>query len=143
METVRYGLIGSAFVSTIHAESIARVKGAQITAVASPSPGKATEFAGKHGIPNHFSEYRALLESPEVDAVVLGLPNDLHCEVTVAAAQAGKHVICEKPLCTTLEEANKMIAACKAAGVLLIYAEELLFAPKYVRAKNLVDAGAL
>jgi myo-inositol 2-dehydrogenase/D-chiro-inositol 1-dehydrogenase len=143
METVRYGLIGSAFVSTIHAESIARVKGAAVAAVASPSQGKAAEFAVKHGIPNHFSDYRALLESPDIDAVVLGLPNDLHCEVTVAAAQVGKHVICEKPLCTTLDEADQMIAACKSAGVLLLYAEELLFAPKYVRAKQLVDDGAL
>src|SRR5438132_1282168 len=110
METVRYGLIGSGFVSTIHAESIARVKGAEVTAVASPSPGKAAAFAAKHGIANHFDDYQALVESPQVDAVVLGLPNDLHCEVTEAAAQAGKHVVCEKPLCTTLEEADRMIA---------------------------------
>src|SRR5215471_14035194 len=94
MESVRYGLIGSAFVSTIHAESIARIKGAQVTAVASPSPGKAEAFASKHGIRRHFSDYRALLDSPDVDAIVIGIPNDLHCEVTVAAAQAGKHVIC-------------------------------------------------
>ena len=143
MERVRYGLIGSGFVSTIHAESIARVKGAEVSAVASPSPGKAAAFAAKHGIPNHFSDYRGLLESKNVDAVVLGLPNDLHCEVTEEAARAGKHVVCEKPLCTTLEEADRMITACKNAGVLLLYAEELLFAPKYVRAKQLVDDGAL
>src|SRR5262245_62044803 len=143
MDTVRYGLIGSAFVSTIHAEAIARVKGATVTAVASPSPGKAEAFAAKHGIPRHFTDYRALLDSPEVDAIVIGIPNDLHCEVTEAAAMARKHVICEKPLCTTLNEADRMNAACKSAGVLLLYAEELLFAPKYVRAKQLVDDGAL
>src|SRR5436190_1448014 len=142
MNTVRYGLIGSGFVSTIHAESIARIKGAWVTAVASPSEGKAAEFAAKHGIPHYFSDYRTLLESPDVDAVVLGLPNDLHCEVTEAAAQAGKHVVCEKPLCTTLEEADRMIDACRKAGVLLLYAEELFFAPKYVKAKQLADEGA-
>src|SRR5437588_8605736 len=95
MRTVGYGLIGSGFVSTIHSESISRVKGANVTAVASQTPGKAAAFAAKHRIPNHFEDYRAILESPEVDAVVLGIPNDLHCEVTVAASQAGKHVICE------------------------------------------------
>ena len=143
MDSVRYGLIGSAFVSTIHAEAISRVKAAEVVAVASPSPGKAAEFAAMHRIPKSFTDYRGLLDSPDVDAVVLGLPNDLHCEVTIAAAQAGKHVICEKPLCTTLDEADRMITACKNAGVLLLYAEELLFAPKYVRAKQLVDDGAL
>ena len=63
--------------------------------------------------------------------------------MAIAAARAGKHVVCEKPLCRTLAEADRMIAACKEAGVHLLYAEELLFAPKYVRAKTLVDEGAL
>ena len=57
--------------------------------------------------------------------------------MTVDAAKAGKHVICEKPLCRTLEEADQMIDACRKQGVLLLYAEELFFAPKYVRAKTL------
>lgn len=143
MNTVRYGLIGSAFVSTIHAEAIARVKGAEVVAVASQTEAHVREFAGKHGIANWFTDYRKMLEMPEIDAVVIGVPNDLHCEITEAAAQAGKHVICEKPLCTSLDEADRMIAACKNAGKLLLYAEELLFAPKYVRAKQLVDDGAL
>lgn len=143
MDRVRIGLIGSGFVSTIHAEALARVPRAEVVAVASSNPGHAKAFAEKHGIPRHFADYRDVVALPDVDAIVLGIPNDLHCEVTVAAAQAGKHVICEKPLCTTLEEADWMIAACKHAGVLLLYAEELLFAPKYVRAKQLVDDGAL
>jgi predicted dehydrogenase len=71
------------------------------------------------------------------------VPNSLHAEVTVAAAQAGKHVICEKPLCLNLQEADRMIEACRQAKVHLMYAEELCFAPKYVRAKLLVDEGAL
>ena len=143
MDSVRYGLIGSGFVSTIHAEAIARVKGAVVTAVASPTPLRAEAFAAKHAIPYHYSNYWDLLADSNVDAVVVGIPNDLHCEVTETAAQAGKHVIVEKPLCTTLEEADRMIAACTNAGVKLFYAEELLFAPKYVRAKRLVDDGAL
>ena len=70
-------------------------------------------------------------------------PNDLHREIAVAAAEAGKHVVCEKPLARTLAEADEMIDACQRAGVLLMYAEELCFAPKYVRAKQLADEGAL
>jgi predicted dehydrogenase len=75
--------------------------------------------------------------------ISLALPNDLHCQVTVDAANAGKHVVCEKPLCRTLEEADRMIETCRKQGVLLLYAEELLFAPKYVRARQLAKEGAL
>jgi predicted dehydrogenase len=73
----------------------------------------------------------------------LGCPNDLHAELTVRAAAAGKHVVCEKPLATTLAEADRMIEACRRARVKLMYAEELCFTPKYVRLKRLVDEGAL
>src|SRR5262249_32357029 len=69
--------------------------------------------------------------------------NDLHCEATIAAAAAGKHVVCEKPLCLNLAEADRMIEACRKAKVKLMYAEELCFTPKYVRLKQLVDERAL
>jgi len=71
------------------------------------------------------------------------LPNYLHAEATLKAAAAGKHIIIEKPLSVTLEEADKMIAACKKAGVKLMYAEELCFAPKYERARHMVKEGAI
>jgi predicted dehydrogenase len=75
--------------------------------------------------------------------VVVGAPNDLHCRITLDAAAAGKHVVMEKPLCLNLAEADQMIAACARSGVKLMYAEELCFAPKYVRLKALLDEGAL
>jgi predicted dehydrogenase len=143
MKTVRVGLVGSQFVSTIHAEALKRVPGAELFAVASPTGDHAEKFAARHGVRHSFTDYRKLLEADEVDMVVLGCPNDLHAEVTERAAAAGKHVVCEKPLATTLEEADRMIAACRKAGVKLMYAEELCFTPKYVRLKQLVDGGAL
>ncbi len=142
MDTVGVGMIGSKFVAEIHAESFARIPNARIVAVASPTEAHVSDFAGRHGIPRWFTDYRALLELPEVDVVVLALPNYLHCQACCDAADAGKHVICEKPLCTTMAEADRMIAACADAGVLLMYAEELCFAPKYVRVKALADEGA-
>src|SRR5207248_5043675 len=69
-------------------------------------------------------------------------PNRRHAQMTIDAAAAGKRVVCEKPLCVTLEEADAMIDACAKAGVLLLYAEELFFAPKYVKAKQMADEGA-
>lgn len=139
---IRIGLVGAGFIGSIHSRSIKHfVRDAEIVAVASPK--SADSFAKEHGIPQAFSDYREMLKNPDVDMISIGIPNDLHAEVAIEAAKAGKHVICEKPLCITLEEADAMIDACKKAGVLLLYAEELLFAPKYVRAKTLVDEGAV
>jgi predicted dehydrogenase len=143
MKQVRIGLVGSQFISTIHAESFKRVAGAELFAVASPTGDNAQEFARRHGVRHAFTDYRELLEAPEVDLVVLGCPNHLHCSFTELAAAAGKHVICEKPLCLNLAEADRMIGAAQRAGVKLMYAEELCFTPKYVRLKRLVDEGAL
>jgi len=139
----RVGLIGTGFIGDIHAATFRMVPEAEVVAVASPTPGKAKAFAGERGIPKAFQDYRDLLALKEVDVVTLGIPNYLHAQVAIDAAKAGKHVICEKPLCRTLEEADRMIEACHKAGVLLMYAEELCFAPKYVRAKQLAEEGAL
>jgi predicted dehydrogenase len=141
MDKVRVGLIGSGFVSAIHYEALRRVPRAEVVAVASPRG--ATRFAAERGIPRGFADYRQLLECRDVDMVVVGVPNDLHCRITVDAAAAGKHVVVEKPLALNLDEADRMIEACRQARVKLMYAEELCFAPKYVRLKELVDEGAL
>ena len=143
MATVKVGLIGTGFVGDIHAAAFKMVPDAELIAAASPTPGKAKAFAAERGIPNAFEDYRELLALKDVDMVTLALPNDLHAQAAVDAAAAGKHVICEKPLCRTLAEADRMIDTCRAAGVLLMYAEELCFAPKYARAKRLVDEGGL
>src|SRR5262245_4771633 len=143
MKTIRVALVGSQFVSSIHAEGLRSVPYIEIVAVASATEPHARAFAERHGIRRWFTDFRKMCEMPEIDMVVLGLPNDLHCEATMAAAVAGKHVVCEKPLCLNLAEADRMIEACKKAKVKLMYAEELCFTPKYVRLKQLVDEEAL
>jgi len=143
MSKTRVGLIGTGFIGEIHAAAFKMVADAEVVAVASLTPGKAKAFAREHGIAKAFEDYRDLMALKEVDVVTLGIPNYLHAQAAIDAANAGKHVICEKPLCRTLEEADRMIEACRRAGVLLLYAEELCFAPKYVRAKQLVEEGAL
>jgi len=140
---VKVGLIGSQFVSTIHAESLKNIAAAEIVAVASKTEAHVKQFAEEHKIPHYFTDYRKLLEMDEVDMIIVGVPNDLHAQVTIDAANAGKHVVCEKPLCMNLREADSMIEVCKKANVKLMYAEELCFTPKYVRLKRLVDEGAL
>jgi len=142
-DRIRAGIVGSQFISAIHARSLQACAQAELYAVASPTPGNAQRFAEQFAIPHYFTDYRQMLERPEVDLVVVGTPNDTHCRITLDAAAAGKHVVVEKPLCMNLAEADQMIGACRRANVKLMYAEELCFAPKYVRLKQLLDEGAL
>jgi len=140
---VGVGLIGSQFISTIHAEALKAVDDARIVAAMSPTEKHVQTFCEEHDIPNCFTELDDLLALDEVDMVVVGAPNNVHCEITVKAAEAGKHVVVEKPFCMNLAEADRMIEACRNANVKLMYAEELCFTPKYVRLKELLDEGAL
>ncbi len=142
-DKISVGLIGSQFISTIHAEALRSVPDAEVVAVMSPTPGHAEDFARKYDIPHYFTALDQLLAMDEIHMVAIGVPNHLHCDVTLAAATAGKHVVIEKPLCMNLAEADRMIAACTKAKVKLMYAEELCFTPKYVRLKGLLDEGAL
>jgi predicted dehydrogenase len=143
MTKVKIGIVGSRFQADCIAASVkAMPEEAEVVAVASPTPGHAEAFAKRHGIPSFHTDYRALLRDPAVEMISISAPNNLHAPITIEAARAGKHVVCEKPLCLTLEEADAMIDACSQAGVLLLYAEELFFAPKYVKAKQMVDEGA-
>ncbi|UCH34364.1 MAG: Gfo/Idh/MocA family oxidoreductase [Armatimonadota bacterium] len=144
MDEIGIALIGCGFVAEIHADCYNRsVPGARIAAVVGRNEARTRAFAERFGIPRWFTDFDEALRLDEVRIADLCVPNNLHAEMTVGAAAAGKHVICEKPLCMNLGEADDMIAACAQAGVRLMYAEELCFAPKYVRAKQLADEGAL
>jgi predicted dehydrogenase len=141
--TVRVGIIGSRFVASAHAEGLRHVRGAELAAVASPTAEHVWDFHKRYDVPHAFQDYRDMLASGLIDAVTIAAPNDLHCQMTLDAAKAGKHVFVDKPLALTLDQCDQMIAACREAGVLLMYGENLCFAPKYVRAKQLADEGAL
>lgn len=144
MEKTRVALLGAGFIAEIHAESYARfVPDAELVAVYSRSADRAAQFARKHGILRHFDSIDELLKTVDCDVVDICVPNYKHHEACMAAARANKHVIIEKPLCLTLEQADEMIAACRHNGKLLMYAEELCFAPKYERVRAIVESGAI
>ena len=103
--------------------------GVEVRAVASPTIEHVRTFAEKRGIPRWFVDYREMFARAEIELVVLGLPNYLHCDAVLAAAAAGKHVALEKPMAMNLAECDQMIDACRRAGVKLMYAEESRFAP--------------
>ncbi|MFN8572153.1 MAG: Gfo/Idh/MocA family oxidoreductase [Gemmatimonadaceae bacterium] len=143
MSRVKIGIIGSRFQADCIAHSVRMMPDeSEVVAVASPSGGHAQAFAERHGIPRAYQDYREMLRDAAIEMVSITAPNRLHAQMTIDAARAGKHVVCEKPLCVTLEEADAMLEACAKAGVLLMYAEELFFAPKYVKAKQMADEGA-
>ncbi len=140
---VKVGIIGSQFQADIHAASFQiMAQEAEVVAIASPTAGHAEELARRYGIKGVFRDYREMLREPDIEMVTIAAPNYLHAQMTLDAARAGKHVVCEKPLCMTLEEADEMIDTCTRQGVLLMYAEELFFTPKYVKAKQMADEGA-
>ena len=143
MTKVGVGIVGSRFQAECIAASVKALPDeAEVVAVASPTPGNAASFAKRYGIPASYTDHREMLRDPRVEMIHISAPNYVHARITIDAANAGKHVVCEKPLCVTLEEADEMIDACRRAGVLLMYAEELFFAPKYVKAKQMADEGA-
>jgi myo-inositol 2-dehydrogenase/D-chiro-inositol 1-dehydrogenase len=139
----KVALLGSGFIADIHVESYHRfVPDAEIVAVYTRNAEKAEAFAGKHKIARWFTDLEKVITESDCDVVDICLPNFLHHRAVMIAAKAGKHVIIEKPLSVTLEEADEMIAACKAANRKLMYAEELCFAPKYERVRLLANEGA-
>ncbi len=144
MQQTKIAILGAGFITDIHMESYHRfVPEAEVVAVYARNIDKAKAFAEKYHIPQWFNDLDEVIENSGCEVVDICLPNYLHAEATLKAAAAGKHIIIEKPLAVTLEEANEMIDACKKANVKLMYAEELCFAPKYERVRQLVNEGAI
>lgn len=144
MNRTKVAIMGAGFISDIHLESYHRfIPEAEVVAVYARNIDKAKAFAEKYHIPAWFDDIDKLLAETDCEVVDICLPNYLHADATIKAAKAGRHIIIEKPLAVTLEEADEMIATCKANNVKLMYAEELCFAPKYERARQLVKEGAV
>lgn len=144
MRKTKIAILGAGFITDIHMECYHRfVPNAEVVAVYARKPEKAEAFARKHGIPSWYSDLDKIIHDSGCEVVDICLPNYQHAAACLKAAAAGKHVIIEKPIAITLEEADEMIAACRKAGVKLMYAEELCFAPKYERVRHLVKEGAV
>jgi predicted dehydrogenase len=142
MEKVRIGIVGSKFAATLHVQAYKRNPYAQVMAAASLDS-DLPDFCREHGIPSSYSDYHEMLQKAEIDLVDVCVPNFLHREVAVAAAESGRHVISEKPIATKLEDADAMLQACAENRVKLMYAEDWVFAPALRRAKAICDEGAI
>jgi predicted dehydrogenase len=134
---MRVGILGAGGMGSTHAAAWAATPATLAGIVAEP-PAEAEPLAARYGA-RAYPSVAALL--PDVDTVDVCTPTHLHYEMVLAAAAAGKHVVCEKPLGRTLAQGQEMIAACRAAGVRLFVAHVVRFFPEYALAKSLVDAG--
>jgi len=142
-DKVTVGIIGSMFAAELHIDGYRRLPHVEVAAVAAKTVEEAQPFAEKYHIDKVFGDYHELLALPEIDLVSAAIPNFLHHDVVLAACEAGKHVVCEKPLATTAADAAEMVAAARNAGVRLMYAEDWIFAPALVRAREIIDEGAI
>jgi predicted dehydrogenase len=115
----------------------------EVVAIASRDPSAGARVAAELGIPRVHGSYEALLADPDVEAVYVPLPNHLHATWAIAAAEAGKHVLCEKPLATSVADAERMIAAADRAGVRLMEAFMYRLHPSWVAVRNLVASGRI
>jgi UDP-N-acetyl-2-amino-2-deoxyglucuronate dehydrogenase len=137
-----FGIAGTGVIAAIHADAIAMVPGARLAAVTDVAAGAAAAFAAAHGCAAE-PDLDALLARPDVDVVSVCVPSGLHAEVGIRAARAGKHLVVEKPIDVTLEAADRLIDAARAAGVALTVISQHRFDPGLIEAKRLLDEGAL
>ena len=143
-QKLRFGIISTSYHYALRVHSqIAGSDKVQPLAVASRSLDSARAFAAEHGIPRAYGSYGELLADPEIDAVYNPLPNSLHAEWVIRAAEAGKHSLCEKPMGDTAAQVAEMAAACQANGVLLSEAFMFRFAARNRRAREIIASGEL
>ena len=138
---LRIGVLGTGFAGSMHARSALAIDGAQVVAVAAVPLDEATALAKECGA--RVASAEEICAADDIDLVVVATPTYLHATHAIAAARAGKHVFCEKPLARTLADAEAMVRACDAAGVTLAVGHVVRFFPEYRQAKELLDAGTL
>jgi len=141
---LRIGILGAARIAPMALIRPARaVPEVRVAAVAARDAARARAFAGKHGVPKVHVSYDALIGDPEIDAIYNPLPNALHCDWTLRALRAGKHVLCEKPIASNAGEAERMARAAEETGCELVEAFHWRYHPLATRMRELVRSGVL
>ncbi len=143
MEKLNIGIIGGGRISDMHAPGYARSSDARIFAVCDVRRETAERRAAEWGAERAYSDYHELLADPDIHAVEIIVPHHLHRNICVDACRAGKHVSVQKPMALSVSECNDMISAAREAGVKLKVFENFVFYPPYVKAKQLIDDGAI
>ncbi|MBM3523996.1 MAG: Gfo/Idh/MocA family oxidoreductase [Alphaproteobacteria bacterium] len=140
---LRIGVLGAANIARAFCAGVAPSKRVVVAAIASRETAKAERFAREVGVARWHGTYEALLADPAIDAIYNPLPNSLHAVWSIRAAEAGKHVLCEKPLCAGEAEARAIFAAARRHGVHIVEAYPYRSQPQTLKLKELIDAGAI
>src|SRR5438270_11253881 len=140
---IRWGVLGVAKIATVKViPAMQRGSLSEVTAIASRDPAKAAQAAEELGIPRHYGSYEELLADPEIDAIYNPLPNHLHVPWSIKALQAGKHVLCEKPIALTSAEAQTLVDVARQYPHLKVMEAFMYrFHPQWHRARQLVRDG--
>jgi len=142
-QTIRWGLIGASTIAAQHMIGAMRRDGGEVVVVMSASPERAKAFAATHGIARASADLAAFVRDPGVDAVYISTTNELHRDQLIAAARAGKHVLCEKPLALNLADARAMVAACRESGVVMGTNHHLRNAATHRAMREAIKAGRI
>lgn len=143
MERVGFGVIGVGLFGENHALVYSRLPGVELVAVCDQNEARAKEVAERYGARAWYTDYEEVLADPEIAAVSIATPDFAHAEIALAAAKAGKHILCEKPLATTVEEAQAIVDAAAQAGVTLMVDFHNRVNPPFVAAREQVRSGAI
>lgn len=138
----RVALLGAGFIASVHMEAWKKVEGAVVSSFFETNPEKARSFQEKYGIP-HYDSFGTLLKEEEVDIVDICLPTFLHREYVEMSANDGKHVFCEKPIALSIDDAQSMQKTCSRNKVKFMIGHVLRFWGEYVKAKELLEDGAI
>ena len=140
---LRIGILSTANIALKFVKGVSPSKKVTVSAVASRDAAKAEHFAAQMGIPRHLGSYEALLADPEIDAIYNPLPNGLHAEWSIRALEAGKHVLCEKPLAVTATEARAMFDTARRLGLHVVEAYPFRAQPQTLKLRELLNEGAI
>lgn len=140
---MRFGVIGAGTMSRVHGEVLSKIAGAQVVAFGAPRIPDATRTLAAQLDAELLPSADALIGRSDIDAVIVAVPTDKHHEIAIAAAQAGKHIVCEKPLARTLEDGAALIEATERAGVKLAVGHVVRYFPEYAAARDLVISGQI
>ena len=139
----RWGLIGASNIAREWVIGAIRATGGEIVSVMSSNAERATAYAAATGIPKSTTDLETLVGDPDIDAIYISTTNELHRDQTLAAARAGKHVLCEKPLALSLDDARAMLAACREAGVVMGTNHHLRNAGTHIAMRDAIAAGRI
>jgi predicted dehydrogenase len=143
MDTVGFAVFGYGFMATAHIEALQALDGARVVVICGPRLNRAREVADAHGVPFATISPADALSMPGVDAVVIDTPDAYHHDLVIAAAEAGKHVFCEKPLATNLADGVAMADAVRRAGVRSMMGFSTRFSPLTIAIRDAIAAGAI